>query len=222
MGLGKKKKKGASFQIDYIVHIQLIRPWPPSESLRSVQSVLLQWENGDRNSGFVTSSVEDDYLEINKTFTLFLTLCREKKSKDKFLKNNLEFSLYEYTKENAAQGQLLGTASINFAEYGVIKETLAISVPLNCKKSSKSLLQPSLYVKVQPAKDKQESDLMIDDAEDDSDVASYTDDDISSHSSSTFASSVFEAAWASPSNNVKVFHIQSNSIIMINCLCFFY
>ncbi|XP_016464063.1 uncharacterized protein LOC107787060 isoform X2 [Nicotiana tabacum] len=203
MGLGKKKKKGASFQIDYIVHIQSIRPWPPSESLRSVQSVLLQWENGDRNSGFVTSSVEDDYLEINKTFTLFLTLCREKKSKDKFLKNNLEFSLYEYTKENAAQGQLLGTASINFAEYGVIKETLAISVPLNCKKSSKSLLQPSLYVKVQPAKDKQESDLMIDDAEDDSDVASYTDDDISSHSSSTFASSVFEAAWASPSNNVK-------------------
>ncbi|XP_075090630.1 uncharacterized protein LOC107782934 isoform X2 [Nicotiana tabacum] len=203
MGLGKKKKKGASFQIDYIVHIQLIRPWPPSESLRSVQSVLLQWENGDRNSGFVTSSVEDDYLEINKTFTLFLTLCREKKSKDKFLKNNLEFSLYEYTKENAAQGQLLGTASINFAEYGVIKETLAISVPLNCKKSSKSLLQPSLYVKVQPAKDKQESDLMIDDAEDDSDAASYTDDDVSSHSSSTFASSLFEAAWASPSNNVK-------------------
>ncbi|XP_059293547.1 uncharacterized protein LOC132046806 isoform X1 [Lycium ferocissimum] len=199
----KKKKKGASFQIEYIVHIQLIRPWPPSESLRSVQSVLLQWENGDRNSGFVTSSVEDDYLEINKTFTLFLTLCREKKSKDKFLKNNLEFSLYEYTKDNGAQGPLLGTASINFGEYGVIKETLAISVPLNCKKSSKSLLQPSLYVKVQPSKDKQESDMMIDDVEYDSDFASYTDDDVSSQSSSTFSSSVFEAAWASPSNNVK-------------------
>ncbi|KAM3286162.1 hypothetical protein P3S67_024961 [Capsicum chacoense] len=200
----KKKKKGASFQIDYIVHIQLIRPWPPSESLRSVQSVLLQWENGDRNSGFVTSSVEDDYLEINKTFTLFLTLCREKKSKDKFLKNNLEFYLYEYTKDDAAQGPLLGTASINFGEYGIIRDTLAISVPLNCKKSSKSLLQPSLYVKVQPAKDKQESDMMIDDADDDSDFASYTDDDVSSHSSSTFSSSVFEAAWGSPSNNVKV------------------
>ncbi|XP_055804958.1 uncharacterized protein LOC129873798 [Solanum dulcamara] len=200
----KKKKKGASFQIDYIVHIQLIRPWPPSESLRSVQSVLLQWENGDRNSGFVTSSVEDDYLEISKTFTLFLTLCREKKSKDKFLKNNLDFCLYEYTKDNAAQGPLLGTASINFGEYGVIRETLAISVPLNCKKSSKSLLQPSLYVKVQPAKDKQESDMMIDDVEYDSDFASYTDDDVSSQSSSTFSSSVFEAAWASPSNNVKV------------------
>ncbi|KAH0697453.1 hypothetical protein KY290_015321 [Solanum tuberosum] len=200
----KKKKKGASFQIDYIVNIQLIRPWPPSESLRSVQSVLLQWENGDRNSGFVTASVEDDYLEINKTFTLFLTLCREKKSKDKFLKNNLDFSLYEYTKDNAAQGPLLGTASINFGEYGIIRETLAISVPLNCKKSSKSLLQPSLYVKVQPTKDKQESDMMIDDAEYDSDFASCTDDDVSSHSSSTFSSSVFEAAWGSPSNNVKV------------------
>lgn len=201
----KKKKKGASFQIDYIVHIQLIRPWPPSESLRSVQSVLLQWENGDRNSGFVTSSVEDDCLEINKTFTLFLTLCREKKSKGKFLKNNLDFCLYEYTKDNAAQGPLLGTASINFGEYGVIRETLAISVPLNCKKSSKSLLQPSLYVKVQPAKDKQESDMMVDDVEYDSDFASYTDDDVSSQSSSTFSSSVFEAAWGSPSNNVKVF-----------------
>ncbi|CAN4079729.1 unnamed protein product [Withania somnifera] len=195
----KKKKKGASFQIDYIVHIQLIRPWPPTECLRSVQSVLLQWENGDQNSGFVTSSVEDDYLEINKTFTLFLTLCRKKKSKDKFLKNNLEFYLYAHTKDNAAQGPLLGTASINFGEYGVIRETFAISVPLNCKKSSKSLLQPSLYVKVQPAKDKQESDMMTDD---DSDFASYTDDDVSSHSSSTFSSSVFEAAWASPSNNV--------------------
>lgn len=200
----KKKKKGASFQIDYIVHIQLIRPWPPSESLRSVQSVLLQWENGDRNSGFVTSSVEDDYLEINKSFTLFLTLYREKKSKDKFLKNNLDFCLYEYAKDDAAQGPLLGTASINFGEYGIIRETLAISVPLNCKKSSKSLLQPSLYVKVQPAKDKQESDMMTDDVEYDSDFASYTDDDVSSHSSSTFSSSVFEAAWASPSNNVKV------------------
>ncbi|CAN4082975.1 unnamed protein product [Withania somnifera] len=208
----KKKKKGASFQIDYIVHIQLIRPWPPPESLRSVQSVLLQWENGDQNFGFVTSSVEDDYLEINKTFTLFLTLCREKKSKDKFLKNNLEFYLYEYTKDNAAQGPLLGTASINFGDYGVIRETLSITVPLNCKKSSKSLQQPSLYVKVQPAKDKQESDMMIDDAEDDSDFASYTDDDVSSHSSSTFSSSVFEAAWASPSNNVKSdFHEEAAS-----------
>lgn len=202
----RKKKKFAPLQIDYVVHIQMIRPWPPSESLRSVEFVLLQWENGDRNSGFVTSTVEDDFLEFNKSFTLFLTLRREKKSREKFKKNYLEFHLYESPRENASQGQLLGTAAINFADYGVIKDVLAISVPLNCKKSSKGLLQPSLYVKVQPVdKDKQDSGLEMvnDEIEYESDIASYTDDD-SSHSSSTFASSIFEAAWASPSQNEKV------------------
>ncbi|MCD9638724.1 hypothetical protein HAX54_022862 [Datura stramonium] len=100
----------------------------------------------DRNSGFVTSSVEDDYLEINKTSPVLNLMSREK-SKDKFLKV-LDFCLYEYTKDNAAQGSVIGTTEFNFGEYGVIRETLAISVPLNCKKSSKSLLQPSLYVKL--------------------------------------------------------------------------
>nr|GMC57674.1 Metal-response element-binding transcription factor 2 like [Ipomoea batatas] len=201
----RRKKKFAPLQIDYVVHIQMIRPWPPSESLRSVEFVLLQWENGDRNSGFVTSTVEDDFLEFNKSFTLFLTLRRGKKSREKFKKNCLEFHLYESPRENASQGQLLGTASINFADYGVIRDGLAISVPMNCKKSSKGLLQPSLYVKVQPVdKDRQEPgfEMVNDEIEYESDIASYTDDN-SSHSSSTFASSIFEAAWASSPSQIE-------------------
>ncbi|XP_019191038.1 PREDICTED: uncharacterized protein LOC109185556 [Ipomoea nil] len=202
MVLGElRKKKFAPLKIDYVVHIQMIKPWPPSESLRSVEFVVLQWENGDLNSGFVTSTVEDDFLEFNKSFTFFLTLQRRgKKSREEFKKNCLEFHLYESPRENASQGQLLGTASINFADYGVIRDALAISVPMNCKKSSKGLLQPSLYVKVQPVdKNRQESGFEI---EYESDIASYTDDD-SSHSSSTFASSIFEAAWASSPSQIE-------------------
>ncbi|KAG4983689.1 hypothetical protein JHK87_028438 [Glycine soja] len=46
LGLRSKSRKRVSIQVHYIIHVLEIKPWPPSQSLRSVQSVFLQWENG--------------------------------------------------------------------------------------------------------------------------------------------------------------------------------
>ncbi|CAL5418972.1 unnamed protein product [Camellia sinensis] len=79
-----------------------------------------------------------------------MTLCREKKSRDNYQKNCLEFYLYESRKDKASKGQLLESAIINLVDYGIIKENLAISALVNCKKSSKNTAPPVLYVSVQP------------------------------------------------------------------------
>lgn len=226
LGLRSKHRKGASVQVDYLVHVEDINPWPPSHSLRSVQSILLQWQNGDHNSGSLTSSVGDDNIEFNMSFTLPLTLCREKKAHDKFQKNFLEFSLYEPRKDKVAKGQLLGTAIINLADYGIIEDVITISAPVNCKKNSKNTVQPVLFLKIQPI-DKissssspkislskeasvenegreSASELMNEENDDESEIASFTDDDVSSHSSRTIASSAFEAVEASHYQSEKV------------------
>ena len=44
LGLMTKNHKGVLVKVDYIVHVQEIKPWPPSQSLRLVQSVVFQWE----------------------------------------------------------------------------------------------------------------------------------------------------------------------------------
>ena len=44
LGLMTKNRKGVLVKVDYIVHVQEIKPWPPSQSLRLVQSVVFQWE----------------------------------------------------------------------------------------------------------------------------------------------------------------------------------
>lgn len=235
LGLRSRHRKGASVQVDYLVHVEDINPWPPSQSLRSVQSILLQWENGDHNSGSLTSSVGDDNIEFNMSFTLPLTLCREKKAHDKFQKNFLEFSLYEPRKDKVAKGQLLGTTIINLADYGIIEDVITISAPVNCKKNSKNTVQPVLFLKIQPIdkissnsspkislskeasaeKDGQESvsELMNEENDDESEIASFTDDDVSSHSSRTIASSAFEAVEAS--------HYQSEKVIVF-ILCYLF
>lgn len=226
LGLRSRHRKGASVQVDYLVHVGEIKPWPPSQSLRSVQSVLLQWENGDQNSGSLTCGVGDTKIEFNESLTLPLTLSREKRARDKFQKNCLEFNLYEPRKDKAPKGQLLGTAIINLAEYGIIEDNLTISAPLNCKKSSKNTVQPILFVKIQPIdkdssnsspkgglskevsidKDGQDyvSELTNEENDDESEIASFTDDDVSSHSSQTIASSALEGLGASPYRNEKV------------------
>ena len=48
---GKNRRSGGVVHMEYLIHIQEIKPWPPSQSLRSLRSVLIQWENGDRSSG---------------------------------------------------------------------------------------------------------------------------------------------------------------------------
>ncbi|GAB4840582.1 hypothetical protein Ancab_021351 [Ancistrocladus abbreviatus] len=204
----KTKKKRISFQVDYIVSVLEIKPWPPSVSLCSVQTVLIQWENGEQNSGFLPPGVpslngfEDGKIEFNEFFKLTVTLCTSRKSPagGGFQKNYLEFSLFEPKKDKAVKGQLLGTATINLAEYGIIKDAETIGTPITIKKMSKGMVQPVLYVTIQPF-DNEGIDsvlhLMSEQANEDSELA-FTDDDEEGSSQSSKTPSAFDAAGNSP------------------------
>lgn len=234
LGIRTKSRKSTAVQVDYLIHVQEIKPWPSSQALRSVQSVLLQWENGDQVSGSFTCNVGDGKIEFGESFTLPVTLYREKSRKstvrDTYQKNNLEFYLYEPRKDKAVKGQLLASAVINLADYGIIIETRNVSTPLNWKKSFKSSAQPVLYVNVQPCVKpssslspkgslSREASLENDGTESvpesmndgNDEIASFTDDDeddddgVSSHSSHTVTSSAFEKTVSSlPSSSEKV------------------
>ncbi|XP_021809603.1 uncharacterized protein LOC110753101 [Prunus avium] len=233
LGIRTKSRKSTAVQVDYLIHVQEIKPWPSSQALRSVQSVLLQWENGDQASGSFTCNVGDGKIEFGESFTLPVTLYREKSRKstvrDTYQKNNLEFYLYEPRKDKAVKGQLLASAVINLADYGIIIETRNVSTPLNWKKSFKSSAQPVLYVNVQPCVKpssslspkgslSREVSLENDGTESvpesmndgNDEIASFTDDDeddddgVSSHSSHTVTSSAFEKTVSSlPSSSEK-------------------
>ncbi|TKY51914.1 hypothetical protein E2542_SST23434 [Spatholobus suberectus] len=212
LGIRSKSRKSVSIQVHYIIHVQEIKPWPPSQSLRSAQSVLLQWENGDQNSGCLASTAGTGKIEFNESFRLSALMWREASKKGKhresFQKNCLEFYLYDKT----VKSQLLGSATINLADLGIIKETKALSVLLNCKRSFRNSSQPFLYVNIQPfdiecsssspksslskelSLDKEESESVSQSQKDDDDdieIASFTDDDsddIPSNTSQTIRS----------------------------------
>ncbi|KAK6116588.1 hypothetical protein DH2020_049694 [Rehmannia glutinosa] len=207
LGIRSKHRRGGSVKVNYIVHVQEIRPWPPSESLRSVQTVLLQWENGNQYSGSFLSTARDSKIEVNESFKLPLILYQDKKAPDKFQKNYLEFSLFLPYK-NKAKGQLLGTAVLNLADYGVIEDTLSISALINFKKSSVSSVQAVLVIGLENVeKDSSNSSpnvgLSKEPSLDGSEIASFTDDDASSQSSRTAGSSTYENATSSPSQIEK-------------------
>ncbi|XP_050891920.1 uncharacterized protein LOC127097464 isoform X7 [Lathyrus oleraceus] len=149
LGIRTKSRKTVSnsIQVHYIIHVYEIKPWPPSQSLRSLQSLLLQWQNGDRNSGSLPSStVGDGKIEFNEPFKLSVSMLKKEKKRESFKKNHLEFQLYDRT----VKSQLIGSATLNFADFGIIEETKAICFQLNCKKSFKSSVQPLMYVSIQP------------------------------------------------------------------------
>lgn len=223
LGLRTKNRKGVLVKVDYIVHVQEIKPWPPSQSVRSVQSVVFQWENGDQASGFLSCSVGNGRIEFSESFRLPVALYKDGKSRgrDSFQKNCLEFNLYEPRKDKAGKGQVLGSAIINLADYGIIEEAIAISTPLNCKKSHRNMVQPVIFLKIQPvAKDSTSSspvvslskeasldqdggesvsELMSEENNEEVEIASFTDDDgASSHSSRIISSSAFETTGCSP------------------------
>ncbi|XP_028769619.1 uncharacterized protein LOC114727059 [Neltuma alba] len=208
LGIRSKSRKTVSIQVHYIIHVQEIRPWPPSKSLRSAQSVVLQWENGDKNSGSFACSSKDGKIEINESFRLPLLLLRESskrgKHHDVFQKNCLDFYLYERQNDKTAKSQLLGSATINIADFGVIKEITTIQTQVNCKKSFRSLAQPFLYINIQPVDvegsdsspkssvskevslDKEENESATQSVNDeDFEIASFTDDEIDDISSNT-------------------------------------
>ncbi|XP_028772445.1 uncharacterized protein LOC114742065 isoform X2 [Neltuma alba] len=216
LGLKGKNRRSTTVQIDYLVHIQEIKPWPPTQSLRSLRSVLIQWGNGGRSSGSTNvvvpslgSVIGEGKIEFNESFNLPVTLLRDMSVRggnaDVFQKNCLEFNLYEPRRDKAVKGQLLGTALIDLADYGMLKETLSISAPLNCKRNFRNTDQPLLFIKIQPIeKDHNSSslkdrfskavskgksvgdsvlELMNEEYTEEAEIASFTDDDISSHSS---------------------------------------
>ncbi|KAL3649867.1 hypothetical protein CASFOL_006270 [Castilleja foliolosa] len=213
LGLKSKHKKGNFIRLEYIVHVNEVRPWPPSEPLKSVQTVLLQWENGTDNSGSFLSVAGHSNIVFNESFVLPLILY-QKKSSDKFRKNYLEFSLFEPRKDKAKQ-QLLGTAILNLADYALFDEILSVDVPFNFKKSSDNWGPPALSISLELVERdssnsspsvgfSKEASLDNDDDDDDSGIVSLTDDDAaSSHSSRTTGSSTFEVALTSPSWNEK-------------------
>ncbi|KAI4366920.1 hypothetical protein MLD38_022721 [Melastoma candidum] len=155
-------RTGASVRVDYAVLIKEIRPWPPSPMLRSIHSVLIHWENGSgRNSGSTKSVVPilgsgdngDGRIEFNEVFRLSLRLRRDlakSGNSDVFVKNILEFNLYEPRMDSIPKGQLVGTATVNLAEYGIVKEPLDVGISFKCKRSFRNMSQPILYIRVQP------------------------------------------------------------------------
>ncbi|KAG9447154.1 hypothetical protein H6P81_013282 [Aristolochia fimbriata] len=235
LGLRTRNRKGASVQIDYVIHIHEIKPWPPSQSLRSLRTVILQWENGEKNSGSlgpvaptIGSVVGEGKIEFNESINLAITLSREVHARggesSTYQRNCLELSLYEPRRDKIAKGQLLGNVTIDLAEYGILKEPVSFSFPMNCKRSYRNTTQPVLFGKIQPLdktrngssspenmseestldKESKESvsALMNEEyAEEEAEIASFTDDDVSSHSSLTISSLAFDATGNSPSKS---------------------
>ncbi|KAK8659509.1 hypothetical protein V6N13_029709 [Hibiscus sabdariffa] len=216
LGLRSKNRKGSLHQLVYTVNVKEINPWTP---LRSAQSVLLQWENGDQSSGALTSAIDNGKIEFDESFKLPLTLEASRKStnRESFLKNCLEFHLYEPKKDKVSKGQLLGSAVVNLADYGIIKETISISIPFNLKKSSRNIEQPVLYLNIQPfdkddsssstkgglskeaSLDKEGSEAVSESInegnDEETEIAYFTDDDdddLSSRWSQTISSSVLD------------------------------
>ncbi|CAN4079115.1 unnamed protein product [Withania somnifera] len=221
-GLRAKIRKGPSVQVDYLIHIQEIKPWPPSQSLRSIRSIVIQWEHGDRNGSTslvvpsLGSGVGDGRIEFNESFKLPVTLLKEISNKggdgNTFQKNHIEFNLYEPRRDKTVKGQPLGTAMINMAEYGVVKEDLNVSAPINCTRAYRSTAQALLFLKIQPLERSRVSSsssreiftrevsvdlngaesvstLTSEEYAEEAEVASFTDDDGSSHSSVAVSSS---------------------------------
>lgn len=235
LGLKAKNRKSPTVQVDYLIHIQEIKPWPPSQSLRTLRAVVIQWEHGDRSSGSTNqvvpslgtgSGVGDGRIEFNESFRLPVTLLRELSVKggdgDTFQKNCIELNLYEPRRDKTVKGQLIGTAVIDLADYGVVKETLSISAPIHCKRTYRNTSQPLLFLKIQSVDKSQVSSsswdrltreasmdkngvdsvsaLMNEEYAEESETVSYSDDDVSSHSSLTVSSLAVESNEGSPQN----------------------
>ncbi|ESQ50003.1 hypothetical protein EUTSA_v10020012mg [Eutrema salsugineum] len=218
LGLSSKNRRGSSIQVDYLIHIHDIKPWPPSQSLRSLRSVVIQWENGDRNSGTTNvvapslgSVIGEGKIEFNESFKLPVTLLKDASARNKggdvFFKNVLELNLYEPRREKTHQ--LLATATIDLADYGIVKDSLSLTAPMNCKRSYRNTTQPVLFLTVQPVDRRRASSSSRNSSKDEATngcesvsalmneeyykEAEITDDDISSHSSLTVSSSTLES-----------------------------
>ncbi|KAL5224479.1 hypothetical protein ABZP36_011118 [Zizania latifolia] len=206
LGLRSKTRKDASFHVGFNIFIQEISPWPPSESLKSLRSVILLWENGERNSGktnavapSIGSGTTVGKIEFNEFISLHAVFQKEGSSKSgKWQKNLLELNLYE-PRRDKLKGQHLGTAALDLAEHAMFHEDTSVGVPLNSKRSLRNNVQPMVHLRIQPldedsssvsSRDALSKDASVDRASkelmsatmseeynEDTEFASFTDDD---------------------------------------------
>ncbi|XP_039682774.1 uncharacterized protein [Medicago truncatula] len=239
LGMKGKNMRTSKVQVDYLIHIQEIKPWPPSQSLRSLHSVLMELKNGSSTLGSTKlvspslgSVIGEGRIEFNQSFRISATLLRDVSVRggdsNVFQKNFLEFNLYEPRRDNKiVKGQLLGNSVVDLADYGVIKEGLSISTSLNCKRSYRNNDQPLLFVKIEPVEmirvrsslkerfsnevfeensngGDSVSTLMNEEYAEEAEIASFTDDDVSSHSSVAAVSTSFESSGFTPPKTDKI------------------
>nr|GEW47270.1 hypothetical protein [Tanacetum cinerariifolium] len=162
LGLKTRNRNSPYVHLDYTINLVEIKPWPPSQSLRSVRSALVQWEHGDKSSGSTKAvapsnafslGAGDGKIEFNESFKLPVTLSRDMSVKtinnETFLRNCIEFNMYEPRRDKTVKGQLLATAVIDLAEYGIFEDSLITSLPMNCKRMFGNTAQPMLIVEIQ-------------------------------------------------------------------------
>ncbi|KAH0760311.1 hypothetical protein KY290_016384 [Solanum tuberosum] len=231
LGLKTRTRNSPSVQVEYLIHIKEIKPWPASQSLNTPRAVLIEWQYGDKLSGSTNqvvpslgtgSGIGDGRIEFDESFRLPVTLLREAFFKggdgDTYQKNCIEFHLYEPRRDKTVKGQHLGTATIDLADYGVIRESLSICPPINCKRTYRNSAQPLLFLKIQLGERsrvrpslrdslKREasmdrngslSRLLSEEYAEEAEFASYTDDDVSSHLSLPVSSSTNGSNYGSP------------------------
>ncbi|KAG5082865.1 hypothetical protein JHK84_052903 [Glycine max] len=240
---GKNRRSGGVVHMEYLIHIQEIKPWPPSQSLRSLRSVLIQWENGDRSSGSTgvvspslgpNSAPGEAKLEFNESFRLPVTLSRDMSIRNStaavFQKNCLEFHLHETRRDKTTKGQLLGTAIIDLADCGVLRETLSIRTPLNCQRNYRNTDQPLLFIQIEPVEKSRPksslkdsltkgnngsesvSALMNGEYAEEAEITSFTDDDVSSHSSVAAVTTSSESSACMPPEHEEEGNCQGHEL----------
>jgi N-terminal C2 in EEIG1 and EHBP1 proteins len=153
LGLRSKTKRfSSSINVNYLINIQELKPWPPSKSLKNVRSVVLHWENGSRNSGSThPANPLDDRVEFSESFMLQVAFTKDSTGNytgTGFERNPLEFNLYEPKKEKS-KGHLIGSGSLDLAEHGILKEPFNLTVQIVNKKSRSATI-PLLSLRIQP------------------------------------------------------------------------
>ncbi|RYR32668.1 hypothetical protein Ahy_A10g047201 [Arachis hypogaea] len=165
LGMKAKNRRSGSIQIDYLIHLKEIKPWPPTQSLRSLRSVLIQWKNGESSSGCTKlvspslgSVIGEGKIEFNESVKLSVTLLRDVAVRggdaDVFQKNLLDLNLYEPRRENRGSSSLKDRFSTE-----------------DCKERNNSNGGGSV------------SDLISEEYAEEAEIASFTDDDDDEHSS---------------------------------------
>ncbi|KAK4367378.1 hypothetical protein RND71_011170 [Anisodus tanguticus] len=130
------------------------------------------------------SGVGEGRIELNESFKLHVTLLKEISIKggdrdgDAFQKNCIEFNLYEPRRDKTVEGQPLGTAIINLAEMVLLRRPFERS--RMSSSSSREVLTREASIDCSGVESV--STLTSEEYAEEAEIASFTDDDGSSHS----------------------------------------